>query len=59
MVGAGSMVAVFCLRSCVMVDLEVSGTICAGDSGVSSTQGIGWLACVGDLVSGGRQAGVG
>ena len=51
MIGAGSMVAVFCVRSCVMVDLVVSGIISAG--GVSfSTQGVGRRACVSGLVGG-------
>ena len=44
MIGAGSMMAVVCVRSCVMVDLVVSGRICDGGDGVPfSTQGVGRL----------------
>ena len=47
MIGAGSMMAVVCVRSCVMVDLVVSGRICDGGDGVPfSTQGVGRRAVV-------------
>ena len=47
MVGAGSMVAVFCVRSCIMVDLVLSGRVCVGRGVTSfSKQGIGSLRTV-------------
>ena len=59
MVGAGSMMAVFCMWSCVMVDLVVSGRVCASGGGISPTQGIGRRAGVGLVVVVGGQAGAG
>ena len=48
MVRAGSVMAVFCVRSCVFVNNIVSGRVCAGGAGVSfSTQGVGRQAGVG------------
>ena len=58
MIGTGSMMAVFCVWSCVMVDLVVSGRVCDGGGGVSfSTQGVGRRTVVGRW-SGGLQAAV-
>ena len=46
MVGAVSMMAVICVRSCVMVDLVVSGRVSAASGGVSfSTQGLRPPSC--------------
>ena len=60
MVGAGSMIVVFCVRSCVMVDLVVSGRVCDGGGGVSfSTQGVCRRAGVDLVVVVGRRAGAG
>ena len=51
MIGAGSIMAVFCVRSCVMTDLIVSGTVCDGGGGVSSTtQGVGRRTAVDQAV---------
>ena len=47
MTGAGSMMAVFYVRSCVMVELVVSGRVCDGGGGVASQH----RALVGQLVS--------
>ena len=48
MIGAGSMMAAFYVRSRVMVDLIVSGRVCDGGGGVSfSTQGVGRRTVVG------------
>ena len=35
MIGDGCMVAVFCVRSCVMCCLVVSGSVCVGGVGIS------------------------
>ena len=35
MIGDGWMVAVFCVRSCVMCCLVVSGRVCVGGGGIS------------------------
>ena len=49
--GAISMMAVFCVRSCVMVDLVVSGRVCDSGRGVSfPTLGFGRRAGVGFVV---------
>ena len=51
MIEAGSIMAVFCVRSCVMADLVVSGTVCDGGGGVSSsTQGVGRRTAVDQAV---------
>ena len=59
MIGAGSMMAVFCVRSCVIVDLVVSSRICVDGGDVSFS----WLGAgsVGLVVvgGGGRLAAVG
>ena len=62
MIGAGSMTAIFCVRSCVIVDLVMSGRICVDGGKVSFS----WLGgCrraggVGLVVGGGgRLAAVG
>ena len=51
MIGAGSMMAVFCVRSCVIVDLVASGRICVDGGDVSFS----WLGAgsVGLVVVGG------
>ena len=51
MIGAGSMIAVFCVLSCVIVDLVVSGRICVDGGDVSFS----WLGAgsVGLVVVGG------
>ena len=58
--GAGSMMVVYCVRSCVMVDLVVSGRVCDGGGGVSfSTRGVCRRAGVDLVVVVGRRAGAG
>ena len=49
MIGNGWMVAVFCVRSCVMCCLVVSGRVCVGGGGISLSIVGCWQAGV-DLV---------